>query len=306
MALINKPDYSEIWASGGSIVEPSDVKKQTGWTAEVPPYQWENWIQNRQDQMLAHINQHGIAVWDAETEYQSGKSYVQGSNGLIYVALQTHTNQNPVTDVSNVYWFPYQQHGIISFAVAGVTNWAVPLAMQIGIIKPKVTVVGGGGGGGGNNNSAVRAPGGGGAGGASIKIVDLTGVTSVSITVGAAGAGGTTSAGTGGGTSSFGAYNSATGGSGGSAGVSSGAGGDGGTGIGGDFNLKGGDGASARAPDSTNNNLNWGGDGGPSIFGGSCRGGTNVSSTAGTGAGGGANAAGSGRPGGVGMVIIEW
>lgn len=104
MALINKPEYSEIWASGGSIVEPSDVKKQTGWTAEVPPYQWENWIQNRQDQMLAHINQHGIVVWDAETEYQADKSYIQGSDGNIYVAVQTHTNQDPVLDSTDTYW----------------------------------------------------------------------------------------------------------------------------------------------------------------------------------------------------------
>lgn len=109
MALINKPDYSEIWASGGSIVEPSDVKKQTGWTAEVPPYQWENWIQNRQDQMLAHINQRGIPEWDSQTEYEgSGLSYVQGSNGVVYKSVTSSgpstVAQNPTTDLSQVYW----------------------------------------------------------------------------------------------------------------------------------------------------------------------------------------------------------
>lgn len=112
MALINKPDYSEIWASGGSIVEPSDVKKQTGWTAEVPPYQWENWIQNRQDQMLAHINQRGIAAWSADTDYEAGGlSYVQGSDGEIYRSVASSgpstTTQDPVTDVSETYWTPF-------------------------------------------------------------------------------------------------------------------------------------------------------------------------------------------------------
>lgn len=112
MALINKPDYSEIWASGGSIVEPSDVKKQTGWTAEVPPYQWENWIQNRQDQMLAHINQRGIAAWSADTDYEAGGlSYVQGSDGEIYRSVASSgpsaTVQDPVTDVSGTYWTPF-------------------------------------------------------------------------------------------------------------------------------------------------------------------------------------------------------
>jgi len=68
LAEINKPDYSKLWSSGGAMVAPSDVKIQTGWTAEVPPLQWENWSQNRQDQAIAHIMQHGIASWDAATE----------------------------------------------------------------------------------------------------------------------------------------------------------------------------------------------------------------------------------------------
>lgn len=116
MALINKPDYSEIWASGGSIVEPSDVKKQTGWTAEVPPYQWENWIQNRQDQMLAHINQRGIVAWSADTDYEAGGlSYVQGSDGEIYRSVASSgpsaTVQDPVTDVSGTYWAKFVRFG---------------------------------------------------------------------------------------------------------------------------------------------------------------------------------------------------
>lgn len=109
MAAISKPDYTQIWASGGAIVEPSDVKKQTGWTAEVPPFQWENWIQNRQDQFIAHVNQRGIAEWDGLTEYEaSGKSYVQGSDGKIYKSVAASgpatTSQNPTTDVSDTYW----------------------------------------------------------------------------------------------------------------------------------------------------------------------------------------------------------
>lgn len=109
MALINKPDYSEIWASGGSTIEPSDVKKQTGWTAEVPPYQWENWIQNRQDQFIAHVNQRGIPQWDGQTEYEpGGLSYVQGIDGIVYKSVAASgpstTSQDPTTDVSDTYW----------------------------------------------------------------------------------------------------------------------------------------------------------------------------------------------------------
>ncbi len=103
MAEIIKPDYTHIWSSGGAIVAPSNAKIQTGWTAEVPPFQWENWSQNRQDKAIAHIMQHGLSVWDSLTEYQSGKSYVQGSDGFVYKAVTTNTNIDPVGDVSGAW-----------------------------------------------------------------------------------------------------------------------------------------------------------------------------------------------------------
>lgn len=109
MALITKPDMEFIWASGGAVVKPSDVKIQTGWTPEVPPHQWENWIQKRQDEYLAHINQRGIAAWDGLTNYEAGGlSYVQGSDGKIYKSVAASgpatTVQDPTTDVSDTYW----------------------------------------------------------------------------------------------------------------------------------------------------------------------------------------------------------
>lgn len=99
MSEISKPDYTNLWSSGGANVAPSPTKIQTGWTAEVPPFQWENWSQNRQDQAIAHILQHGIAVWDNVTEYQGNKSYVTGSDGNIYRSVITNTGNNPTTDL---------------------------------------------------------------------------------------------------------------------------------------------------------------------------------------------------------------
>lgn len=114
MALITKPiNLSLTWASGGDVLNPGDTKYATGWQVEIPPRQWFNYLDNRQDTALAHINQHGVVVWDNTTEYQEAKSYVQGvTNGTIYRCVQTHTNQNPETDLSNTYW-------IIAFASAG-------------------------------------------------------------------------------------------------------------------------------------------------------------------------------------------
>lgn len=114
MANIDKPtNLSKVWASGGDVLTPSDAKIGTGWEIEIPPRQWFNWLDNRQDQAIAHINQHGVAVWDSDTEYQASKSYAQGpTNGIIYRCVQLNTNQNPETDVSNTYWQ-------IAFAAAG-------------------------------------------------------------------------------------------------------------------------------------------------------------------------------------------
>ena len=109
MTLITKPDFTYVWASGGAVVAPNDTKKQLGWVAEAPPFQYDNWLQNRQDQMLAHINQRGIPAWDGLTNYEAGGlSYVQGSDGVIYKSVSASgpstATQNPTTDVSGTYW----------------------------------------------------------------------------------------------------------------------------------------------------------------------------------------------------------
>jgi len=108
MAAITKPvNLSLTWASGGDILDPGDTKYATGWQVEIPPRQWFNFLDNRQDTALAHINQYGVAVWDASTEYQyetlGEKSLVMGSDGILYRTLDTNTNQNPTTTVG-VHW----------------------------------------------------------------------------------------------------------------------------------------------------------------------------------------------------------
>lgn len=114
MVQILKPtNLSLTWASGGDVLNPGDTKYATGWQVEIPPRQWFNYLDNRQDTAIAHINQHGVIAWDNTTEYQEDKSYVQGTTtGTIYRCIQTHTNQDPELDVGNVYW-------IIAFASAG-------------------------------------------------------------------------------------------------------------------------------------------------------------------------------------------
>ena len=88
MALIVKPSgLAKIWATSGVVQTPSDSKIAQGWVIELPPYQYDNWLCNRQDTFIAHVNQLGIPVGDSGTVYIGGKSYVQGSDGVVYKAL---------------------------------------------------------------------------------------------------------------------------------------------------------------------------------------------------------------------------
>lgn len=214
MAEINKPDYTYLWSSGGAVVPPSNAKIQAGWTAEVPPFQWENWSQNRQDQAIAHILQHGISVWDSLTEYQANKSYVQGSDGFLYKAIQTATNQNPVTDVSGVYWLRAASGGLISVKTFTSSGVYTP---TVGTRYILVELIGGGAAGGGApaTGAGQYSVGGGGGAGAFTRHQINSGFSSVIVTVGLGGAPASGTTGGNGGTTSFGGLVSVSGGLGG-------------------------------------------------------------------------------------------
>lgn len=207
-AETSKPSITFPWASGGAIVAPSDVKIQTGWTAEVPPFQWENYLQNRQDNGLLHLFQKGISVWSATENYyftvNGERSYVQGSNGIIYVALAPSLNQNPVTDVSNTYWRIYTPYGgVLAIRQFTATTTYVP---TVGTRLVYGILIGGGGAGGGAVSTATgnTAAGlGGGAGGLAEFILPVASLAGQSINIGIGGSGVANSAGGNGGNSTF-------------------------------------------------------------------------------------------------------
>lgn len=172
---------------------------------------------------------------------------------------------NPVTGV-------FGTGQVQFFTTSGA--WTVPL----GIGKVRVRLWGAGG----PYNTNASNYGGGGGGGFALKaIYDLSGVTSIAVTVGAGVfnvSNGTSGNTTSGGTSSFGSYVSATGGAGGGTTAIQNAGG---TGVGGDFNFTGGNGAYSSTVSS------GGGGGVASIFGNGGNGGSTGNGLTGTGGAGG-------------------
>lgn len=311
MPNINKPnDINNIWAATGDVVAPSSSKTSAGWIAEIPPHEYFNWLDNRQDRFNAHVNQHGTPVWDATTEYQAGLSYTKGSDGKIYFSLTTNTNVNPVGDTTGA-WVDSQSSGLIVISTTGLSTFNVPLIFSSGFKKPKI-IVQGGGGSGATGINGIRG-GGGGAGGTAIGIVDLTGQTAVSVRVGlgAAAIGSANQNGVAGGLSTFGTL-SANGGQGGTryATTLAPSGGFGGTASGGTLNIRGGDGSDGTTLTLGGIDYNGGSaDGGASHFGGGLRGGSGpgtpstTQAAPGSGGGGGTDVSARGSNG---IIVIEW
>lgn len=188
---------------------------------------------------------------------------------------------------------------IAVFDTAGITEWQVPQVLKDGRSKAYVVIKGPGGSGAYEDLADSTGPGGGGAGGITEGVVDLSGVESVPVTVGAGGVP-VTSIGNGndGGTSSFGTYGSATSGGGGQ---QTGAGGASGAGAGLDFSGGLGDGQYGNM--SQPGNAAGGNGGGPG-------GGYGAAGSGGDGqlpgAGGGGTATAPSGAGADGIVIVRW
>lgn len=110
MPLFTKPQFNNVWASTGAKLTPDVAKINQGWVVEIPPHEYANWLENRRDAMLAHLNQAGVPVWDATVEYQAGKSYIQGgTTGTLYRCLVTNTGVNPELDIQGNWEVAFQR-----------------------------------------------------------------------------------------------------------------------------------------------------------------------------------------------------
>lgn len=201
----------------------------------------------------------------------SGGSGASGGGSLDLIAASLTTNGVLTAGIRST-----QQ-----FTASG--TWTKPAGCK------RILVFGtGGGGGGGDATSSNHGVGGGGAGGTSIKFIDVSAISSETVTIGGGGAGGTGGGnGATGGNTTFGAHFTASGGAGGTGDSSPPDGGTGGTAATGNINIPGGDG-------NVGIFLTGGisGNGGASFWGGGARG----TGTSGNGVN--ANAYGAGGSGG--------
>ena len=120
------PDSSGEFSGVGITVDVAE-----GWTQVKPPYEVENWIQNQQSQFNAYINQLGVPEWDTDTEYQTGKSYVQGSDNRIYKCILTHSGRNPASGNPS-YWELFEGNRQATTTARGTVELATSAEAQAG------------------------------------------------------------------------------------------------------------------------------------------------------------------------------
>ena len=217
--------------------------------------------------------------------------------GIVRIATQIMVkagtdNRTMVTPQTLAGMFPFR--GLKAYSWSGVFTWDVPP----GVTKAWVEVIAGGGG--GARSSSLPGPSGGSGGGIAKKLFDLTDITSVIVTVGAGGVGGSVdgSTGTNGGTSSFGTTLWATGGEGG---FINGKAPQGGSGVGGDEIGTLGQGG---LPVGTGNNKYFhGGAGGGGV---SAAAGIDAQKPRSPGQGGGGRSGGPAPDGADGQITIQW
>lgn len=201
-------------------------------------------------------------------------------------------NRTMVTPQTLAAMFPFRGRAV--YSLSGVFTWDVPP----GVTKAWVVVIAGGGG--GAQSSSLPGPSGGSGGGVAKKLFDLTGITSVIVTVGEGGEGALVDGSTGdnGGISSFGTTLWATGGEGG---LVHGKAPQGGWGVDGDENGTLGQGG---LPVGTGNNKTFnGGAGGGGV---SMAAGTDNQTPRSPGQGGGGRSGGPAPDGADGQITIQW
>ncbi len=99
-----KPDKLDIiWGATGTSVDPGDAKFELGWEAEIPPYQYFNFVLNKHASMMDHVNVNGIPVWDLATTYVQGARVLY--NDVVYrCKVATALNVIPGTVTAST-WF---------------------------------------------------------------------------------------------------------------------------------------------------------------------------------------------------------
>lgn len=142
VGIVNKPDINYgIWASNGDVAVPSSEKVEIGHIVEKPKKEIVNWIENRQDQFMAYLNQVGIPEWDSKTTYKANISFVNRS-GTVYKAKSQNIDKDPTLnqDIWEISWATYSDFYNLSNRVESIETVDEYLDFYVSKANPEFTV----------------------------------------------------------------------------------------------------------------------------------------------------------------------
>ena len=106
--MTEKPEnMNQIWAENGEKLNPDELipnKISTGWTKEIPPLSFFNYLQNVIGSRSNYLNIIGVPEWGFNIVYAEG-SWARGESGTVYFSfIDNNINHKPET--SPDFWSP--------------------------------------------------------------------------------------------------------------------------------------------------------------------------------------------------------
>ena len=93
--------FNRFWSSGATgtahVVDPGEDLTTDGYRAVIPAYEHFNFLFRWFSKGLSYLNLHGVAEWDAVTEYPVN-AFSKGSDAVMYKAVLEQANNDPITD----------------------------------------------------------------------------------------------------------------------------------------------------------------------------------------------------------------
>ena len=106
--MIEKPEnMNQVWAENGEVLNPNNLipnKTSTGWTKEIPPLSFFNYIQKAVGGRSNYLNIVGVPEWDPLLTYSEG-SWTRGASGVVYFSF-TENNIGNAPESSPSFWSP--------------------------------------------------------------------------------------------------------------------------------------------------------------------------------------------------------
>ena len=135
--MTNPQGLHLVWADTGGVTDPTDIKYQTGWVAEIPTFQHFNYVLQGLDRAKLSYAESDVYPWQDLIAYQAGAKVKAGNK--VYHCVTTHNDaagsnpQDPLLDNTGSYW-------VTGIVFSGLANAYVNLLPKEGFKLDQVAI----------------------------------------------------------------------------------------------------------------------------------------------------------------------